>query len=936
MTRAEKNSTAPLLSSDGTLESYGPQKHLVLIDGSGFIFRAFHALPPMSRTDGLVVNAVYGFTNMILKYIRIGKHMPLGDHLAVVFDASRATFRQTLYPAYKSHRPETPADLIPQFSLIRQACHAFHIPVVEKEGFEADDLIATYAREAVEKGFHVTIVSGDKDLMQLVAPQIRLIDPLKEKVIGPEQVVEKFGVPPHQVVEVQALAGDSSDGVPGVPGIGLKTAAQLIQTYGTLQNLLDHSHEIPQTKRRELLTTYKEQALLSHQLVTLHQRAPVPLSMEDLVEQEPNLTKALHFLEEMEFRTLINRFKKFAVPLSPQEESLPSAEGYTLIQTEEDLKTWIEAASQEGLIGVDTETTSLDPLKADLVGISLALKEGKACYIPLGHKIKQDLFGSTSPLQDLKQIELQKALDLLKPLLRDPKVLKVGHNLKYDKRVLKKYGIELTPFDDTLLMSYVLQVGPHGLDDLAKRHFDHTMISYKEVTGTGRDQITFDYVPLKEACAYAAEDADMTAQLYHLFKPLLEKNQVASVYQDIERPLVPILCEMEERGILVDPTLLRSLEKDLSHRLEELEHSIYKQVGHSFNLASPKQLGHVLFEELSLPTAKKGKSGAYSTDVEVLETLSLTHPLPALILEWRQWAKLKSTYTEALLTQINPVTKRIHTSYSMAGTSTGRLASSDPNLQNIPVRTEEGRKIRSAFIAAPGYKLISADYSQIELRLLAHYAETPTLRKAFQEGTDIHALTASQVFQVPLEEVTPELRRQAKAINFGIIYGISPFGLGKQLGTPPGQASKIIEDYFLQYPGILAYMEAMKKQAQDHGYVTTLFGRRIFIPKIKDKNPTLRQAAERQAINAPLQGSNADLIKKAMIQIPLVLKEKNLQGQMLLQVHDELIFEVPEQEVSETLPIVQKIMEEVSLSLPTPLAVPLHVDVSVGKNWGDL
>jgi DNA polymerase-1 len=913
--------------------------HVVLIDGSGFIFRAFHALPPMTRSDGTVVNAVYGFTNMILKYLGANGFNagPLGDHLAVIFDAGRLTFRQDIYPAYKSHRPEVDPDLIPQFSLIRQSCEALGIPSVEMSGYEADDLIATYAAQAVEQGLLVTIVSGDKDLMQLVSDQVRLIDPLKDRIMGIPEVYEKFGVSPEKVTQVQALAGDSSDGVPGVPGIGIKTAAQLIQTYGSLEELLARVEEIPQPKRRDLLKTHAEQARISLQLVHLKRDVPVTVPISHFFSPVPSVEKALSFLEEMEFKTLIPRIKKLqpltlpdaTLSLSTPSSSMP----YTLVQTWEDLDHWIEKARQAGRVAVDTETTSLDPDKAELVGISLAVKAGEACYIPVDHKILPPLlFSQGTPAP--KQLDRRQVLDRLSPLFKDPTVIKIGHNLKYDLRVLQKYDISLAALEDTMLLSYVLRSGPHGLDEVAKQCLGHMMIPYKEVTGTGRDQITFDYVPLETACTYAAEDADMTLQLYELFKPQLEGSPLAPLYETIEKPLIPILCAMEGEGILVDPTLLRRLEKEFSQRLGQLEEEIYKIAGHPFNVGSPKQLGEVLFQELQLPTAKKGKSGTYSTDVEVLETLALTHPLPAHVLEWRQLAKLKSTYTEALLTQINPKTHRIHTSYSMATTTTGRLASTDPNLQNIPIRTEEGRKIRSAFVSPPGSVLMSADYSQIELRLLAHYADTPTLSQAFHDGVDIHTLTASQVFHVPFLQVDDSLRRQAKAINFGIIYGISPFGLAKQLGVGTGQASHIIQEYFKQYPGILAYMDSMKAFAREHGYVTTLFGRRCYIPKINDKNPMLRQGAERQAINAPLQGSNADLIKKAMIQLPSSLKTEGLRGKMLLQVHDELILEVPQEEIEKTGEVVKRIMESACAALTPGLTIPLVVDVGTGPNWG--
>lgn len=892
---------------------------IYLVDGSGYIFRAFHALPPLTRPDGLQIGAVLGFTNMLIKLLK--EKSP--DYLVVVFDAARANYRNDIYPAYKANRQETPPELIPQFSLIRQACEAFDVAYIEKEGYEADDLIATYAHS---QDGEVTIVSSDKDLMQLVGESVCMLDPLKNRIIGVEEVKEKFGVGPEKVIDVQALAGDPTDNIPGVPGIGIKTAAELIQTYGTLDNLLNNLEDIKQPKRRETLKANIENALISKELVKLKDDVPVTQTLQSFAVKPFQSDKAFAFLKEQHFNTLLQRLERDVTPL-PQEKAT-----YELVQDLGTLKKWVENIHKIGYVAFDTETTSLDAMEAQLVGISLSYEAGKACYIPLGHVGQErDLL---NPGITPQQIPLPDALGLLKPLLENPAVLKIGQNIKYDALVLKKYGLELTPIDDTMVLSYILEGAKHGhgMDELAKLYLDYTTIKYQDVVGAGRGQVTFDKVPLEKALNYAAEDADITFQLYNLLKPRLLSDQQCTVYETMERPLIPVLVEMEWRGIKVDGGVLRKLSLEFEKRLADIERKVQDEVGSSFNVGSPKQLGEILFEKLKLPGGKKGKTGAYSTSADVLEGLSEQgFTLADTLLEWRQLSKLKSTYTDALPLQINPQTGRVHTSYAMAATSTGRLASSDPNLQNIPIRKEEGKKIRSAFLATPGMKLLSVDYSQIELRLLAHMANLPELQKAFREGKDIHAETASQVFGVPLKDVTSELRFRAKAINFGIIYGISPFGLARQLGISRESATQYINAYFLHYPGIQDYMERMKQEARDKGYVTTLLGRRCFIQDIHSRDPNRKNFAERQAINAPLQGGNADIIKKAMIKLHRLFKDQHLDAHMLLQVHDELIFEIAEDILEKTEALIVKTMESI-----VSLSVPLVVEANVGHTWAEI
>jgi len=914
-------------------------KHVFLVDGSGFIFRAFHALPPMTRPDGTPVNAVYGFTNMLMKLLQDTD----ADHIAVIFDAARKTFRSDIYPAYKAQRPPPPEDLVPQFDLIKSLVEAFNVPSVQMEGYEADDLIATYARLARERGADVTIVSSDKDLMQLVTDKVTMLDTMKNVEIGPDGVVAKFGVGPDKVVEVQALAGDSVDNVPGVPGIGIKTAAQLINEYGDLETLLARADEIKQPKRRQNLLEFAEQARVSRQLVQLMDDVPIERDLDSFALQDLDPSRLTEFLREQGFKSVVAKIES-RHGVAPAESGAPKkAAEYELVQDEAALARWIAAAMRAGQVAFDTETTGLDAMCAELVGVSMSVEPGHACYVPLAHKSAKeqgafDLGDGGGAGEDAPtQVPRERALELLKPMLEDPSVLKIGHNIKYDALLLLRYGIAIAPVDDTMLLSFVLDGGVHGhgMDELAELHFGHTCISFKDVAGTGRNQITFDYVPLKTACDYAAEDADITLQLHRLLKPRLVEDRMTTLYETIERPLVPVVSRMEREGVLVDPEALRGLSRDFATRMAALEIEIHELAGEKFNIGSPKQLGEILFDKMSLPGGKKTKTGAYSTDARVLDDLAAEgHDLPVRIVSWRQLSKLKSTYADSLVEQINPETGRIHTSYSMTGAQTGRMSSTDPNLQNIPIRTEEGRRIRQTFIAAPGKKLLSLDYSQIELRVLAHIAGIDALVQAFRDGLDIHAMTASEMFGVPIEGMDPIVRRNAKAINFGIIYGISPFGLARQLSIPQGEAKSYIEAYFERFPGIKDYMESAREECRTNGFVTTLFGRRIHLPMINDKNPMRRNYAERQAINAPVQGSAADIIKRAMIRVPAALRAANLDALMLLQVHDELLFEVPESQMDETVRVVGAVMENAALPGLT-LSVPLVVDAGFGDNWDE-
>jgi len=941
-----------------------PIRHVVLVDASGYIFRAFHAIKILNSPNGTPVNAVYGYITMLMKLLDDMKP----DHIAVIFDSARKTFRNDLAPSYKANRSEPPDELVPQFPLVREATRAFNFDCIELNGFEADDLIATYAKHAMEAGADVTIVSSDKDLMQLVSEQVSMFDPIKNRKIGPEQVLEKFGVPPAKVVDVQALAGDSTDNVPGVPGIGVKTAAQLIQEYGDLDTLLARASEIKQNKRRESLIEHADKARLSRELVRLRSDVPLAIPLEQLERRQPNMELLTKFLNEQGFKSILARIQsrvtgeqKPSFTLSPkppthvletnkpQEKTLPikAKSHYELIQTVSALQDWVDEATRRGVVAVDTETTSLDQTRAELVGISLSLEPGHACYVPIGHVAP----GSTSALDLLShhtsaslpktpaQIPLQQALDILEPLLTDPGVLKIGHNIKYDIVVLRRYGINVFTVDDTMLLSYVLEGGlhGHGMDELAERFLGHTTIKFKDVTGSGKSQITFDQVPLDKALEYAAEDADVTLQLHQVLKPRLISEHMTTVYETLERPLIPVLATMEQTGIKVDVSQLRQVSQDFSRRLQDLEHEIHRLAGKTFNVGSPKQLGEVLFDHLALGEGQKGKAGSYGTGADVLESLAAQgHELPSRVLEWRHLEKLRSTYADALIHQINPDTNRVHTSYAMASAATGRLSSTDPNLQNIPIRTEEGRRIRRAFVAEPGYTLLSLDYSQIELRLLAHVADIPVLKKAFWEGQDIHALTASQVFGIPLENMDAGIRRKAKAINFGIIYGISPFGLARQLGVEQGEAATYIKTYFEQYPGIQDYMERTKQFCRQHGYVQTLFGRRCHVPGIHDKNPARRNFSERAAINAPLQGTAADILKRAMIRVPAALAQHGLteQAKMLLTVHDELLFEVEEAAFAQTTTVIKQVMEAATLPA-LQLSIPLTVDAGHGPSWDE-
>ncbi len=922
------------------------REHLFLIDGSGFIFRAYFAgmasrRSQMTRSDGTPTNAVYIYTRMMLKLIEDTE----ADYVAVIFDKARKTFRNDIYPEYKAHRPDPPEDLIPQFKLVRDATEAMNVPAIQMENYEADDLIATYATQAAERGMDVTIVSSDKDLMQLVNDRVSLWDGMKDQTIGAAEVFEKFGVGPDKVIEVQALAGDSTDNVPGVQGIGIKTAAELINTYGALESLLARADEIKQPKRREKLIEQAELARISKQLVTLKIDVPDVVPLNTFRKRQPDPEKLLTFLVEMEFKTLVSSISaKHGVIASEQSEpaagkASPEAE-YTLVQKLADLKPWIDAAMKAGGVAVDTETDALSSMQAGLVGVSLCIEPGKACYVPLAHvgagaQGAFDLGDSdgTHEADAPEQIPMQDALDALKPMLEDPAVLKVGQNIKYDMQVLSRYGITVTPVDDTMLLSYVLEGGlhGHGMDELSLRFLDHDTIKFKDVAGTGKAAVGFDKVPLETAGPYAAEDADVTLRLHRLLKPRLAREHMVGVYERLERPLVYILERMERTGIKVDAKKLKAFSADFEKRMGEFEVQAHQLAGREFNIGSPKQVGEILFDEMSLEGGKKGKTGAYSTSAEVLEDLVIQgHELPKTILDWRQLQKLKSTYTDALVETINPATGRVHTSFSQAITSTGRLSSNDPNLQNIPIRTEEGRKIRQAFIADDGFTLMSADYSQIELRLLAHVADIEVLKQAFADGQDIHAITASQVFGVPVEGMDPMIRRQAKAINFGIIYGISGFGLARQLSIPRGEAQRYIDAYFERYPGIKDYMDRTKQQAHDQGFVMTPFGRKCHMRGINEKNQALRGNAERAAINAPIQGGAADIIKRAMSKLPAALDDAKLGTRMLLQVHDELIFEVPDAEIEATRDVVKRVMESAAT-----LNVPLEVDIGIGANWDE-
>ncbi len=930
-----------------------PQSHVVLVDGSGYIFRAFHALPPLTRKrDGLPIGAVAGFSNMLFKMLKDQKDESRPTHFAVIFDASGQTFRNDIYDLYKANRGEPPEDLVPQFPLTRDASRAFGAPAVEMTGFEADDLIATYAHQAEALGARVTIISSDKDLMQLVSDRVSMLDPMKNKVIGPKEVEEKFGVSPDKVIDVQSLAGDSVDNVPGVPGIGVKTAALLLDQYGDLETLLERAGEIPQKGRREKLLEHADMARVSKQLVTLKCDVDVDPVLEDLGVTDPDVEQLFDFLEEMGFRTLTARVRqalgegvtdgiraddtKVEVASPATRDRYPNTvfdhTKYECVQSADRLAHWIERAFETGVVAVDLETDSLDSRAANMVGVCLAVEDNEACYVPLAHTGGGDLLGDGAP----EQMDMDRALEMLAPLLHDASVLKVGQNFKYDLGVFKRYDLNPAPYDDTMLISYALHNGinGHGMDTLSETHFAHSPVPFKEIAGTGKNQKTFDQIGLEEATRYAAEDADVTLRLWKYLKPKLATSHVTRVYEAIDRDMPHVVAKMENEGIKVDRAELARLSSYFSQKMAGLEAEAHEIAEGPFNLGSPKQVGEILFDKMGLEGGKKTKTGAWQTGVDILEDLADNgEPLPRTILNWRQFSKLKSTYTDALQAQINPETERVHTSFSLAATTTGRLSSSDPNLQNIPIRTEEGRKIRDAFIAEAGHVLVAADYSQIELRLLAHMADLPTMKQAFADGVDIHALTASEMFGVKLADMTPDIRRQAKAINFGIIYGISAFGLAKNTGVDRGTAAEFIKTYFEKFPGIRAYMDATKAEAKERGYVSTLFGRKCHIAGIRERNPQRRAFAERQAINAPIQGTAADIMRRAMIKMPDAIASVD-GARMLLQVHDELVFEVPEDRAGALISTVKTTMEHAHEPAIT-LSVPIDVEAQAATNWND-
>jgi DNA polymerase I len=980
--------------------------HLFLVDGSGYIFRAYHALPPLNRkSDGLPVSAVLGFCNMIWKLLQDARNTAVGvvpTHFAVIFDYSSRTFRNELYAEYKANRSAPPDDLIPQFGLIREATRAFDLPCLEMEGYEADDLIATYARLACEAGSDTTIVSSDKDLMQLVGATVAMYDPMKDRQIGIPEVIEKWGVVPEKMIDLQALTGDSIDNVPGVPGIGPKTAAQLLEQFGDLDSLLARASEIKQDKRRQSIIDNAEKARISRELVTLKNDVPVTEALPDLVLKRPNGPKLVAFLKAMEFSTLTRRVAEATgadpaaiesakvavdtgadahgpdvgagagapavaktvqqvegrgpaatetaaiatdVPQTPAALATARVQSavavkidrarYDCIRDLATLHNWVAEARDAGMVAFRTETTSLDPMRAEPVGFALAIRPGRAAYVPVAHRSSAtDLLGGG---RTENQVALDEALAALKPLLSDSSVLKVGHNLKYDWLLMHRLGIDVVPCDDTMLISYVLGAGTgaHDITSLADRWLGHEMIPFKEVIGSGRNLVTFDLVDIERATTYATEGADIAIRLWQILKPRLAANGLVSVYERLERPLVPVLARMEERGISVDRQMLSRLSGEFAQRAGALEEDVYTAAGERFTIGSPKQLGDILFGKMGLPGGSKTKSGQWSTTAQLLEELAAEgYELPRRIVDWRQLTKLKSTYTDALPEYIHPETERLHTSYALASTPTGRISSSEPNLQNIPIRTAEGRRIRTAFVADKGNKLVSADYSQIELRVLAHIADIPQLRQAFADGVDIHAMTASEMFGVPVDGMPSEVRRRAKAINFGIVYGISAFGLANQLSIERAEAGDYIKRYFERFPGIRDYMDSRKQMARDKGYVETIFGRRIHYPEIRSSNPSVRAFNERASINAPIQGSAADIIRRAMIRMEDALKQARLSARMLLQVHDELIFETSEDEVEATLPVIQKVMENAAMPA-VDMAVPLKVDARAADNWDE-
>jgi len=929
-------------------EAFGKGHHLHLIDGSAFIFRAYHALPPLTRrSDGLPIGAVAGFCNMLWKYLQDGSGPQQATHVAVIFDHSAQTFRNEIYSLYKANRPELPEDLRPQFPLTREATRAFNIACIEIEGFEADDIIASLSCQARDAGGRVTIISSDKDLMQLVGGGVEMLDPIKNKPIGPDEVREKFGVGPDRVVDVQALAGDSIDNVPGAPGIGIKTAAQLIEEYGDLETLLARAGEIKQPKRRQTLIDFADQIRISKRLVELDCGMELDFALDTLEMREPEADALLEFLTRMEFRTLTTRVAdrfgaEVPTPVEAPAAALTKAELpaidrslYQTIRDEAVLAAWVAEIAEKGVVAIDTETTGLDDMQAQLIGVSLSTGPGRAAYLPLGHVnpgAAGDLFGAPT-LAD-GQMPLERALEMLKSVLADDAVLKIGQNIKYDCKILARYGLRMAPIDDTMLMSYSLNAGAHnhGMDELAERYLGHACIPIKDLIGSGKAQIGFAEVAIDKAAEYAAEDAEVTWRLWHRLRPELSRAHVATAYEVLERPMVGVLAEMEMAGIRIDADHLKRMSNAFAQKMAQLEDEIHGLAGDRFNIGSPKQLGEILFDRMGLSGGKQGKTGAYSTSADVLEDLAAEgHDLPSRVLDWRAISKLKSTYTDALPQHVNPETGRVHTSYSITGAQTGRLASTEPNLQNIPVRTDEGRRIREAFVAGPGMRIVSLDYSQIELRILAHVARIPALKQAFRDGMDIHAMTASQMFGVPVEGMDPMIRRRAKAINFGVIYGISGFGLARNLRIPRAEAQSFIDTYFERFPEIRAYMDRTVAEAKQDGFVRTLFGRRINTPGINQSGPAAG-GARRAAINAPIQGAAADIIRRAMIRMPDAIRD--IPAKMLLQVHDELVFEVEEGAVDTLVAAARSVMEGAA-DPAVKLDVPLVVDAGQGANWAE-
>jgi len=914
--------------------------HFYLIDGSGYIFRAYYALPPLSRkSDGLPTGAVSGFCSMLFKLLEDSRsddsiHKP--THFAVIFDSAKKNFRNDIYAEYKANRSETPEDLVPQFEYIRKAVKAFSLPSIELINYEADDLLATYAKQIVEAGAKVTVISSDKDLMQLISEKVRLYDPMKNKVLGENEVFEKFGVKPNQVIDVQSLAGDSSDNIPGVPGIGVKTAAELINKYKTLDVLLKNVNEIPQNKRRETLLNNKDKAILSKKLVTLKNDVPIKEKPEDFIMKNVDREKLFEFLREMEFNRLLSQAISFygethtsnSNGISKEKNKVEkniTTKSYECILSEKNLNKWIKILEEKTVIAVDTETSSLNPLETDLVGISFSYAPNKACYIPLSHKEKG--------------IKKEIVLNKIKPLLEDPSIKKVGQNIKFDFIVLKQNGIEINTIEDTMLISYTLDAGTnrHNMDTLSEIHLGHKTISFKDVVGTGKNKINFSDIELNKATEYAAEDADVTLRLYENLKERLDEEKLNKIYEYFEKPMVKILSKLEFNGIKVDANHLKKLSVQFEKKLKKIEKNIYVFAGRKFNIGSPKQLGEIIYNELKIAKLKKTKKGSLATNANVLEDLAFTgHKFPKLVLEWRQISKLKNTYTDALQEHINQKTKRVHTSFLLAATNTGRLASSDPNLQNIPIKSEEGREIRKAFIAEKGNILISADYNQIEMRILADMADVKALKKAFRNEEDIHSLTASEVFNLPINKVNEDLRRKAKAINFGIIYGITQYGLAKQISVSNYEALDFINGYFKKFPEIKDYMNSTIKSCRTKGYVNNIFGRRIHLKGINDKNFSIRSFQERAAINAPIQGSAADIIRLAMIKIDhLIETDKKFKAKMLLQIHDELIFECAKEDKAYVQKTVKEIMTSVSSSDYHMFSIPLNVSVNSGLNWGE-